>query len=102
MEYFWLCKLFCFLEKKKFKLGNRGTDLKSYVYRISNFSVGIGFFELPSEKKIRVNPVRTGGGGGGVCVFHQVRGFFLPITLEVIKVHSRNFVTFPKILCQIR
>ena len=31
-----------------------------------------------------VNPIRTWGEGG---VFHQVRGF-LPITLEVIKVHS--------------
>ena len=28
-------------------------------------------------------------------VFHQIR-VFLPITLEVIKVHSRNLVTFPK------
>ena len=34
-----------------------------------------------------VNPIRTGEGGGG----------FLPITLEVIKVGSRNLVTFPKI-----
>ena len=39
------------------------------------------------------NPITTGGGGG---VFHQVRGF-LPITLEVIKLHSQNSVTFPKI-----
>ena len=41
-----------------------------------------------------VNPIRTGGGGGGV--FHQARGF-LPITLEVMKVDSRNLVTFPRI-----
>ena len=39
------------------------------------------------------NLIRTGGGGGG-GVFHQAQGF-LPITLEVIKVHSRNLVTFP-------
>ena len=37
------------------------------------------------------NPRRTGGG-----VFHQARGF-LPITLEVIKLHSRNLVTLRKI-----
>ena len=36
------------------------------------------------------NPIRTGG------VFHQAGGFLL-ITLEVINVHSRNLVTFPKI-----
>ena len=35
------------------------------------------------------NPMRTGG------VFHQAQGF-LPITLEVIKVHSPNLLTFPK------
>ena len=35
------------------------------------------------------NPIRTGG-------FHQARGL-LPITLEVINVHSRNLMTFPKI-----
>ena len=29
-------------------------------------------------------------------VFHQARGF-LPITLEVIKVHSQNLMNFPKI-----
>ena len=39
------------------------------------------------------NPVRTGGGG----IFYQFRGF-LPITFEVIKVHSRKLVTFPEIL----
>ena len=39
-----------------------------------------------------LNPIRTGGGD----VFHQARGF-LSITSEVIKVHSRNLVTFPKI-----
>ena len=37
-----------------------------------------------------LNPIRIGGGG----VFHQARGF-LPITLEVIKIHSRTLVTFP-------
>ena len=37
------------------------------------------------------NPIRTGGGGGGVS--HQARGF-LPITLDVIKVHSQNVVYF--------
>ena len=42
---------------------------------------------------ILFNPIRTGGEGG---VFHQDRGF-LPITLEAIKVGSRNFVTFPKL-----
>ena len=36
-----------------------------------------------------VNPI-------AIKTFHQARGF-LPITLEVIKVHIRNFVTFPKI-----
>ena len=44
-------------------------------------------------KEDSLNPVRIGGGGG---VFHRVQGF-LQITLKVIKVHSRNFVTFPKI-----
>ena len=37
------------------------------------------------------NPLGTGG-----RVFHQAGGFLL-ITLEVINVHSRNLVTFPKI-----
>ena len=43
-----------------------------------------------------VNPtcIRTGGGGG---VFSTRLEVFLPITLEVIKVYSRNLVTFPKI-----
>ena len=36
------------------------------------------------------NPIRTGGGG----VLHQTHGF-LPITLEVIKIQSRNLLTFP-------
>ena len=36
--------------------------------------------------------MKTGGGGG---VFHQLRGF-LPIALEVIKMRSRNLVTFLK------
>ena len=40
---------------------------------------------------VQVNPIRTGGGG----VSNQARGF-LPITLEVIKLHSRNLVTFLK------
>ena len=45
-----------------------------------------------------LNPIKTGGGGGGRGrVFHHARGF-LPITLEVIKVHSRNLVTFPKLI----
>ena len=39
------------------------------------------------------NPTRTGGGGR--CFPPGSR--FLPITLEVIKEHSRNLVTFPKI-----
>ena len=47
---------------------------------------------LHTEKKLVFNPVRTGEGG----VFQQAQGF-LPITLEVIKLHSRNLVTFPKI-----
>ena len=38
-----------------------------------------------------INPIRTGG-----VVFHQAGGF-LPITLEVINVYSRNLVTFPKL-----
>ena len=45
-----------------------------------------------SEQKTQffflVNPIRTGGFPAG--------SRFLPITLEVIKVHSRNLVTFPK------
>ena len=41
------------------------------------------------------NPIRTGGGGGGGGCFHQFRGY-LPITLEAIKVHSRNVVNFLK------
>ena len=45
---------------------------------------------LTQEEWREFNPIRTGG------IFHQARGF-LPITLEIIKVYSRNLVTFPKI-----
>ena len=38
-----------------------------------------------------LNPIGTGGGG-----FHLLRSF-LPITLKVVQLHTRNFVTFPRI-----
>ena len=47
---------------------------------------------VKEELKSALNPRKTRGGD----VFHQARGF-LTITLEVIKVHSRNLLTFPKI-----
>ena len=68
-------------------MGIGGQNLNTWVQRMAKFYAFL-------------NPIRTGGGVGGV-VFHHA-GSFLPITLEVMKVHNRNFVTLPKILCQIR
>ena len=62
-------------------MGIGGQNLNTWVQRMAKFYAFL-------------NPIRTGGGGG--VVFHQAGGI-LPITLEVMKVHNRNFVTRPKI-----
>ena len=46
-----------------------------------------------------LNIVRTWGEGGGV--FHHLWGF-LPITFEVMKLHTRNFVNLPELWSKIR
>ena len=51
------------------------------------------YSKIRLQLKIMVfNPIKDWGEG----VFDQARGF-LPITLEVIKVHRRNLVIIPRI-----
>ena len=71
-------------------------DLASSVHTIRGgrglkilASIKLYKHKVDGEWIASLNPIRTGG------VFHQARGF-LPITLEIIKVHSRNLLTFPK------
>ena len=75
-------------------------DLKEAVVNEQQISIPkspfLSEFSRPLTS-ITLNPIKNGrGGGGGGDVFHHPRGF-LPITLEVIKLLTRNLVTFPKI-----
>ena len=72
---------------KSYKISSiKALSFRSYQPKTSR---GEGWKTPPCA--FRVNPIRTGG------VFSTRLEFFFPITLEVINVHSRNLVTFPKI-----
>ena len=84
------------LHHKALKWREVPTDIIYQIESVEERSTMIGnamVVNLVGKYGSRFSPIRTFGGGG---VFHQDRGF-LPITLEIIKVHSQNLVTFPKI-----
>ena len=56
---------------------------------VTNFQTKADIFNELFVQQRSLNSIRT----GGEDVFHKVRSF-LPTTLEVIKVHSQNLLTF--------